>query len=414
MGAAESMQLHAAESMQLHAATIDAAGRGFGTAGSPGGGKRRPADRPGPFTRAVGPGGLDTPRVAPKLIGEEAINDLIRFSLIPAVIVPAIVPALESALMQMVPAVLGRAVATMGETMPGSPIKQTPHTTPASSAAFDNASTLARLCSMRDQLNSLIESLGAPPPPPPKPPRWPLITHPPPSRPPLQVAPSRPIRRVRRRPSPAAASPAAASLRVPAPLPHRPPPTQDAPHPPLPHPPLPRGRRWPLAGSCRARACPPPRCPREAAPSRMPVRPRPPPLPASPLLPSPRRCCCHTLLRLRPRNHPPCGKRRGPRQRATPPPAAMPVAVAVAAAAAAPHPPPPPPPPSPPPPPPPVVTPSPLRAPPAPPAWRSRLGRKQWPRLREPRPRPPQPWRRPRRSLAPSRAKATGTLWPRQ
>ena len=234
MGAAESMQLQAAESMHMHAATFDAAGRGFGTSGSPGGGKRRPADRPGPYTRAVGTGGLDTPRVAPKLIGEEAINDLIRFSLIPAVIVPAIVPALESALMQMVPAVLGRAVATMGETMPDSPIKGTQHTPPASKAAFDNASTLARLCSMRDQLNSLIESLGVPPPPS-TPRRLPLITHPSPST--LQVAPPRPTRRVRRRPGPAAAS-----LRVPAPLPHQPPPTtRDAPHPPLPHPPRLRG-----------------------------------------------------------------------------------------------------------------------------------------------------------------------------
>ena len=240
MGAAESMQLQAAESMHMHAATFDAAGRGFGTSGSPGGGKRRPADRPGPYTRAVGTGGLDTPRVAPKLIGEEAINDLIRFSLIPAVIVPAIVPALESALMQMVPAVLGRAVATMGETMPDSPIKGTQHTPPASKAAFDNASTLARLCSMRDQLNSLIESLGVPPPPS-TPRRLPLITHPSPST--LQVAPPRPTRRVRRRPGPAAAS-----LRVPAPLPHQPPPTtRDAPHPPLPARPSPSSRllRWP-------------------------------------------------------------------------------------------------------------------------------------------------------------------------
>ena len=100
MGAAESMQLHAAESMQLHAATIDAAGRGFGTASS----KRRPVDRPGPYTHPVAPKGLDTPRVAPKLIGEEAINDLIRFSLIPAVSgrrplqMPAPVPTLPCGL----------------------------------------------------------------------------------------------------------------------------------------------------------------------------------------------------------------------------------------------------------------------------------------------------------------------------
>ena len=48
---------------------------------------------------------------APRLLAEEAVNDLIRYSLVPAVLIPAIVPALESALMQMVPSVLGRAVA---------------------------------------------------------------------------------------------------------------------------------------------------------------------------------------------------------------------------------------------------------------------------------------------------------------
>ena len=116
----------------------------------------RPMDRTGAYTGAAA--GLDTPRVAPRLIGEEAINDLIRFSLIPSVIVPAIVPALESALMQMVPSVLGRAVASMGAE---SPSKGAPHT-PSQPTAYEASATLTRLCSIRDQLDSLIESLGGP------------------------------------------------------------------------------------------------------------------------------------------------------------------------------------------------------------------------------------------------------------
>ena len=44
----------------------------------------RPMDRAGAYTGAAA--GLDTPRVAPRLIGEEAINDLIRFSLIPKIV----------------------------------------------------------------------------------------------------------------------------------------------------------------------------------------------------------------------------------------------------------------------------------------------------------------------------------------
>ena len=54
---------------------------------------------------------LDTPRTGPRLVAEDAVNDLIRFSLVPAVLVPAIVPALERALMEMVPSLLGRATA---------------------------------------------------------------------------------------------------------------------------------------------------------------------------------------------------------------------------------------------------------------------------------------------------------------
>ena len=96
----------------------------------------------------------DTPRVAPRLLAEDAVNDLIRFSLVPAVIVPAIVPALEAALMQMVPTVLGNAVAaSMGGTNPASPTKLRK----PSESTIDTAVLVARLSAIRDQLTAVVD-----------------------------------------------------------------------------------------------------------------------------------------------------------------------------------------------------------------------------------------------------------------
>ena len=127
---------------------------------------------------------LDTPRGYPRLVAEEAVNDLIRYSLVPAVIVPAIIPALESALMQMVPAVLGRAVTASQlreSSLPASPEARAsatpfspgftafssshgaePSSTPS---PFEQAVVAARLASLRDrfahELSDLIGTLDA-------------------------------------------------------------------------------------------------------------------------------------------------------------------------------------------------------------------------------------------------------------
>ena len=90
---------------------------------------RSPQGRAGSPSRwqtpaARGTDGVDS-GVVPRLLAEEAVNDLIRYSLVPAVLVPAIVPALEAALMQMVPSVLGRAVAnSLAGGSVGSPLKR--------------------------------------------------------------------------------------------------------------------------------------------------------------------------------------------------------------------------------------------------------------------------------------------------
>ena len=85
---------------------------------------------------------------------EDAVNDLIRFSHEPAVIVPAIVPALEAALMQMVPTVLGNAVAaSMGGTNPASPSKLRK----PSELTIDTAVLVARLSAIRDQLTAVVD-----------------------------------------------------------------------------------------------------------------------------------------------------------------------------------------------------------------------------------------------------------------
>ena len=52
----------------------------------------------------------------PKPFNEDVVRDIIRFSIIPTVIIPAIVPALESALVQLAPAILAQAAAAIGST----------------------------------------------------------------------------------------------------------------------------------------------------------------------------------------------------------------------------------------------------------------------------------------------------------
>ena len=124
---------------------------------------------------------LDTPRTGPRLVAEDAVNDLIRFSLVPAVLVPAIVPALESALMEMVPSLLGRA--TAGLSPQRSPIggaSQWRKAAPPSEAPLERAVLLARLSSLRDQITSLLDLMSGSSAPgvPAGPPTTPLIPNP--------------------------------------------------------------------------------------------------------------------------------------------------------------------------------------------------------------------------------------------
>ena len=100
-----------------------------------------------------------------RIVQEQAVQDLIRYSLVPTVILPAITPALESALMQMVPAVLSRAVSTMPSAsspnrlrspaaMWSHGVSATPQPPqPVDTKPLEDAVNMARLRSIRAQVN---------------------------------------------------------------------------------------------------------------------------------------------------------------------------------------------------------------------------------------------------------------------
>ena len=121
----------------------------------------------------VGTAGSPLRASSPRVVAHEAISDLIRYSLVPAVILPAITPALEAALEQMVPAVLAHAVdaASAGAASPsvgskGRGAAAAAGAASAPGASFDNAILRAQLSSIRDQISATLESLSPSPNPP--------------------------------------------------------------------------------------------------------------------------------------------------------------------------------------------------------------------------------------------------------
>ena len=86
------------------------------------------------------------------------MNDLIRYSLVPAVILPALVPALESVLIQLVPSMLGRAVA---EALANKTDSAVTYENSTSVPLGSTAEVLrVQLASIRDQLNAIISPDG--------------------------------------------------------------------------------------------------------------------------------------------------------------------------------------------------------------------------------------------------------------